>query len=276
MFRKCEAKMLLVSLFVFSGASLYALPSFATGLAPHRAIYDLELASASERSGIDGMYGRMVYEFTGSACSGYSSTFRFVTAVSMDGDERINDQRTKTFEDLTDGTFKFETRSYTGDTLNQDVSGEAKHEDDSVDVTLEGKDGREVILGASRFPTEHMLDVVEHAKKGEHFFQTRIFDGSETGDKTLFATAVIGKENSNEAGLDDDHAGDALKGENYWPVSIAYFNDEPVGDDELPVYRMSFELYENGISRNLTLDYGDFVLTGQLAKLDMLEQPKCN
>ena len=38
----------------------------ASGLAPHRAVYDLQLKDATERSGIAGMYGRMVYEFNGS------------------------------------------------------------------------------------------------------------------------------------------------------------------------------------------------------------------
>ncbi|MCO6185985.1 cell envelope integrity EipB family protein [Rhizobium sp. L1K21] len=275
MFRTREASLLFIGVSVFSGAASLALPASATGLAAHRAVYDLELASASERSGIDGMYGRMVYEFSGSACTGYKSTFRFVTAVSMEGDQRINDQRTETFEDMEKGTFKFATQSYTGESLNQTVSGEAKHDNGAVDVTLEGDEPREVELDSSRFPTEHMLDVVAHAKRGDRFFQTRIFDGSESGDKTLFATAVIGKENSRKLDVGDEEAAKPLQGQNYWPVSIAYFSDEPAGDDELPIYRMSFDLYENGISRDLTLDYGDFVLTGQLAELDMLEQPKC-
>ena len=53
----------------------------ASALAPHRAVYDLELKNASDRSGITGMYGRMVYEFNGSACEGYTVSFRFVTQV---------------------------------------------------------------------------------------------------------------------------------------------------------------------------------------------------
>ena len=35
-------------------------------LAPHRAVYDLVLNKASDRSGITGITGRMVYEFNGS------------------------------------------------------------------------------------------------------------------------------------------------------------------------------------------------------------------
>ena len=60
----------------------------------------------------------------------------------------------------------------------------------------------------------------------------------------------------------------------FWPVTIAYYNDK-TGTDALPIYRMSFKLYDNGITRDLTMDYGDFVLTGKLAKLDILKPETC-
>jgi hypothetical protein len=38
---------------------------------------------------------------------------------------------------------------------------------------------------------------------------------------------------------------------------------------------LSFDLYENGISRALRLDYGDFVLAGEMSSLELLSQPEC-
>jgi hypothetical protein len=35
---------------------------------------------------------------------------------------------------------------------------------------------------------------------------------------------------------------------------------------------MSFKLYGNGITRDLTMDYGDFVLSGTLSKLELLDK----
>ena len=72
----------------------------ASTLVPHRAVYDLELKDASERSGISGMYGRMVYEFNGSACEGYTVSFRFVTQVDTGEEVRLTDQQTTTYEDM--------------------------------------------------------------------------------------------------------------------------------------------------------------------------------
>ena len=67
---------------------------------PHRAVYDLELDSSSERSGIEAMYGRMVYEFNGSPCSGYTVGFRFVTQLDTGRSVRLTDQQTTTYESL--------------------------------------------------------------------------------------------------------------------------------------------------------------------------------
>jgi hypothetical protein len=103
-----------------------AFPAASQGLAalvPHRAVYNLELANSSERSGIAAMYGRMVYEFTGSECEGYKVNFRFVTQVDSGGEKKITDQQSSTFEDLKTGRFEFESKSYSGDRLDKEVSG---------------------------------------------------------------------------------------------------------------------------------------------------------
>jgi hypothetical protein len=39
---------------------------------------------------------------------------------------------------------------------------------------------------------------------------------------------------------------------------------------------MSFELYEDGVSRALSLDYNDFVIGGAMDKIDIKESKACN
>ena len=78
MFRSSLAALLLAS----ASTTVYAAApatsaAIATGLVAHRAVYDLELKDASERSGISGMSGRMVYEFDGNYCTGFTTNFRF-------------------------------------------------------------------------------------------------------------------------------------------------------------------------------------------------------
>ena len=253
--------------------SAFATP--ATGLAPHRAVYDLKLKDATERSGIAGMYGRMVYEFNGSPCDGYTVSFRFVTQINTGEETRLTDQQTTTYEDLKGGSFRFLTRSFTDEKLDKEVRGSAHESGEGVSVDLSSPEKRQVKLAESRFPTEHMIEVIERAKRGERFFESRIFDGSDSGDKTLITTTVVGRQEKPAAGDPDADRAGSFSGEAFWPVSIAYYDDVSDGGDALPVYRMSFKLYENGITRDLTMDYGEFVISGRLARLEMFKQEEC-
>lgn len=259
----------------FSGVTVGgASAASANILVPHRAVYDLELKDASERSGISGMYGRMVYEFNGSACEGYTVSFRFVTKVDTGDEVRLTDQQTTTYEDLKNGNFRFLTRSFTDEKLDKEVRGSAHEAEQGVKVDLTSPDKREVDLAQSLFPTEHMLEVIDRAQKGETLFESRIFDGSDSGDKTLITTTMVGKQRHPVADDGDAGKAGAMASKPYWPVTISYFNDDMAGD-ALPIYRMEFKLYENGITRDLTMDYGDFVLTGKLADLEVFKQGDC-
>jgi hypothetical protein len=259
----------------FSGVTVSgASAASANILVPHRAVYDLELKDKSERSGINGMYGRMVYEFNGSACEGYTVSFRFVTKVDTGDEVRLTDQQTTTYEDLKNGSFRFLTRSFTDEKLDKEVRGSAHEANKGLTVDLTSPDKRKVDLAQGLFPTEHMLEVIDRAKKGETLFESRIFDGSDAGDKTLITTTMVGKQQTSAPGDTDADKAGAMASRPYWPVTISYFTDNNTGD-AVPIYRMEFKLYENGITRDLTMDYGDFVLTGKLADLKVFQQDKC-
>ena len=58
-------------------------------------------------------------------------------------------------------------------------------------------------------------------------------------------------------------------------MAISYFNEEGEGDG-VPVYSISFKLYRNGVTRDLTMDYGDFSLQGELAQLEYLKSEPCS
>lgn len=265
------------SLFLSVGAASAGVEA-ALSLVPHRAVYDLKLKDVSDRSGIEGMFGRMVYEFTGSACSGFTTNFRFVTKIDTGEEQRVTDQQTTTFENLKAKQFRFDTKSFTDEKLDKQVTGEATEDKSNLSIALAKPDRRELTLTPSQFPTQHMLEVIDHAKQGKRFFEARVFDGSEDGDKSLLTSTIVGPQQQPKP--DDEEAriaGDFAKTP-YWPVTIAYYNEDGQ-TDATPVYRMSFKLYDNGITRDLTMDYGDFVLSGTLSKLEMLGQPsqeKCN
>ncbi|MGG7519221.1 cell envelope integrity EipB family protein [Allorhizobium undicola] len=245
-------------------------PQAGAELQPHRATYDITLKRASDQSGVDGMSGRMVYEFNGSACNGYTTNFRFVTKIETGDNVSVTDQQVTTFEDPAAKRFDFESKSYTDDKMDKDVKGAANRKEDGVRVEIRQPQRKEIELASARFPAQHMLEILTMAHKGDRFLEARVFDGTEDGDKSYLTTTVVGKAMKNAADRSDP-----LKGSTYWPVSIAYFDEEGSNGDQLPVYTQSFNLFENGVTRDLTLDYGDVVLTGKLSKLEMLDKAAC-
>jgi hypothetical protein len=264
----------IASLAVVAATSAQAASAAGAGLAAHRAVYDLSLKDASERSGISGMVGRMVYEFNGSPCEGYTVSFRFVTEIASGEDSRLTDQQTTTFEDIRKGTFRFVTRSFVDQKLDHEVRGSAEVKGDGLAVALEQPDKLALDIALARFPTEHMIELINKARNGERFYESRIYDGSDEGDKAMITTTILGDKQPVEKSDAEAKKAGELANDAYWPVSMSYFEESFEGDG-LPVYSIAFKLYENGVTRDLTMDYGDFVLEGQLAQLDMYDPEPC-
>lgn len=238
----------------------------------HRAVYDLTLDMDNSSDKVSDAEGRMVYDFAGSACEGFTTRLRFVTRVSdEDGNARLTDVATTTFEDKDGTTFDFSTKSFVDGTLSEDSSGTAKRINDKVEVKVAKPASRRFEIARNfQFPNQHLQTIIEAALRGEHFMQIDLFDGSDKGEKAYETSVVIGKLDSGE-----DAFGDAVVAKSagidavhHWPVTISYFDGTTKGEQS-PTYELSFILYENGITRRLRLDYGDFALTGKMVKLDI-------
>ncbi|MFS2326828.1 cell envelope integrity protein EipB [Brucella sp. H1_1004] len=265
--------------FVASGATVFVWGGVANAastvsLIPHRAVYDLTLDRADEKSGISGLTGRMVYEFNGSACEGYTTNFRFVTRIDMDEQpQRVTDQQTTSFESADGKDFRFANKTFVDKELVKEVRGDAKVEGGKTVVALSKPKDDKLDLKATQFPTTHMEELIAKALAGEKFYQTTLYDASEDADRVVATTVVVGKEQ--EAKNDETKAMGKFTKDNVWPVTISYFDDKEK-QDGLPIYRINFKLYKNGITRDLTMDYGDFSMRGKLVKLDLYDDNATN
>jgi len=256
-------------------SSFLAVPGMAGAvpLVQHRAVYDLKLTNASERSGITGISGRMVYEIRGSACDGYTIRFRYVTQSSTRDASQVTDQQTTTFEDAEGKSFSFVTKSYTDQNLDKELRGNATREPEGVKIDIELPEKKTLELQPTQFPTQHLVDLINRAKTGETFYETSIFDGSEDADKSMTTTVIVGKQANASTSDPEFKALDKLSGEKFWPVDIAYFDESSENGEDMPEYRISFKLYENGLTRDLEMDYGDFSIHGELVNLAVFDQP---
>lgn len=250
-------------------------------LVPHRAIYDLSLAQTRGNSSIVGVRGRILYDFSGNACDGYSLTFRQVSELdSSEGKVSTSDLRSTTWEDASAKNFKFSSQNFVDQNLVDAVDGRAAHEPKKTVVDLRKPERRAFDLaGGLVFPTQHMVRAIEAARAGKTILSFPVYDGSETGDKIFHTLTVIGHKIAPGEHEHDDAAAHNAKLANVprWPVTISYFSANKAAQDaeQTPDYAISFELYDNGISRALTLDYNDFVVSGKLVSLDIRQAKPC-
>lgn len=272
---------LAVVISVFGAAQAQAIVSKgAADLAPHRAVYEMTLDETRPASGISGVQGRMVFEFAGSDCDGYTMNMRLVTRVEGEtGLSIVTDLRSSTWEQGAGKRYRFNTSNYKGETLEETTSGDAEREekDGDVEVHVNAPEPRELkVSGPVLFPTQHSLAILEAAREGKTVLQTRVYDGSSNGDKVYVTTTFIGKRLKAGAKQPDkrftDHG--TLEKLDSWPVSISYF-DTDENASETPVYQLSFRLYTNGVSRDLLIDYGDFAIKGDLSSLELMPSSKC-
>jgi hypothetical protein len=250
-------------------------------LVPHRAIYDLSLAQTRSGSSIVGVRGRILYDFSGNACDGYSLTFRQVSVLdSSEGKVSTSDMRSTTWEGADAKTFKFSSQDFVDHNLIDSVDGDAEHDGKVTAVDLRKPQHKTIDLDAGVvFPTEHMVRAIAAARAGKTILSFPVYDGSESGEKVFNTLTVIGRKIvPGERNHDDAAAHEpALAGVPRWPVTISYFTagKAPQSGEQTPDYAIGFELYDNGISRALTLDYNDFVVAGKLVSLKIRKPKPC-
>jgi hypothetical protein len=247
-------------------------------LASHRAVYDLKLATSRGKSAISAR-GRILYDFSGSVCQGYKLEFRQVSELNNgEGKVTLSDLRSNTWEDGANKSYTFSSENYLNQRLIDAVNGGAERQSGGIEVKLTKPKELKFDLDATIvFPTEHVRRIIEAARAGKTILEFPVYDGSEGGQKVYNTLTVIGHVIPSDQKVPADAAAGqaALAGMNRWPVTVSYFDRSAKPGEQMPVYAISFELYENGISRALLLDYNDFAISGELSTLEIKDTKPC-
>lgn len=257
-----------------------ALPAGAGGapvpLVAHHATYKLSLLKSTGSKAPEAVEGLLSYDFSGSACDGYAMTLRQMTALQpQEGETHVSDMQTASFEGGDARDYRFKVAVTGGSSEGGTVDGTAhRAPDGGVSVDLDKPKAEKVALPTGvLFPTEHLKSIIGTALAGGKILSAAVFDGSETGTKVFTTLSVIGAA-ATTAPTENAAKLDALQAVKRWPVTISYF--DAAKKDQAPDYVLSFDLYENGISRSLKLDYGDFTLAGELTDLKLLPAAACS
>jgi len=274
--------MAMAAIVVASGFSAGPAQAATSGVfLPHQALYELSLVKSRGSSSINSARGRILYNFSGSACEGYTSEFRQVSELdSGEGKVTLSDLRSTSWEDGAGKSYRFKIDTRMNDADSSPVDGIAERSGDRITVKLKAPAAKTFTLdGATVFPTEQIQRIIAAARAGKSVLELMVYDGSDNGEKVYNTLSVIGQPIPGDrtiAAPDPSTANDVMKTLTRWPVTVSYYDHGAKADGEqTPVYAMSFELFENGVSRALVLDYNDFVISGALGKFDVKNAKPC-
>ncbi|MGQ0676887.1 MAG: cell envelope integrity EipB family protein [Rhodospirillales bacterium] len=240
-------------------------------VAPHRAVYQMTLASAKSGSGVVSASGALAFEW-GDSCDGWTVEQRYkLTLVFAQPGEVEIVTNYATWESKDGLAYRFNVRKSRNGKPGDDVSGKARLDGPGgtgkAEFTLPEKMAKDLPAGTV-FPTEHTLVLLKQALADKTVVRRVVFDGA-TADGAAEVNALIGRKlGVGQAGAEPhmDRPG--------WYMRMAYFNLEKKAGGE-PDYEIGLELQDNGIARAIKLDYADFSIKGTLEKVELLPKPAC-
>ena len=253
-----------------------AAPAVAVDISPHRALYTLNLASTRPASGVVGATGAMVYEW-GETCDGWTVQQRFRLRLEYSEQDNVEVSSTLVTWESKDGLrYRFNERRLRNGDLDEEIKGEAKldgvDKGGSADFT-KPETATLALPAGTLFPTAHTVLLIQRALAGDQFVSRKVFDGA-TVENAGQITAVIGPELKPGPGTGDEKLPKSpLLDRPSWRMRLAFFPAD--SRQEQPDYELGMRLLDNGVSQDMTLDYGDYVIRARLDDIEALPRPSC-
>jgi hypothetical protein len=264
---------------------LLASHALAADIDPHRALYSLTLASAKSGSGVLGASGAMYYEW-GETCDGWTveQRFRLRLIYAEQGGSSLSSTLV-TWESKDGLRYRFNERRLRDGQLDEELHGDAH-----LDGTDKGGAAEFTKPTATKitlapgviFPTMHTLVLIDRAKAGDQFVSRKVFDGSAVENAEQITAVISAVRQSGAAAVSPqadasqaETAKSPLLDRPSWRVRLAFFPPTTDEGAETPDYELGMQLLANGVSRDMDLDYGDYVIKARLDEIEPLTKPAC-
>jgi hypothetical protein len=243
-------------------------------LQPHLAIYDLALKRSEDRLGLSRVNGRLAIEVSGSECKNWTVSFRMVSQFQNEDETvRLLDTRSLTEETGDGNSLDVEQQHYVDGTLDSDSKVTVRRQPNgSVEGTaLKPNEGTFSLVPGTVFPVSHLQKLIETAERGAKRDKSIVFDGTE-GSKAYTAITFVGglrEQGRHRTGLKTG-AGAELDKVKAWPTTISYYDlTKGENNDGTPSFEILVEMFENGVSGDMVIDYGDYALNARLSELQL-------
>jgi len=124
------------------------------------------------------------------------------------------------------------------------------------------------------FPTAHTLYLIDQAQAGAPFVVRQVFDGTTVDDATTISGVIGPTLQPGEEAADEHPIKSPLLDRPSWRMRLGFFPAESKSEE--PDYELGMRLMDNGVSQDMALDYGDYVVKARLERIEPLPKPTCD
>lgn len=262
-----------------AGAAVLVLACGWAGAAPaeiaaHRAIYSMSLAGAKTDSGVTGAQGTMGYQW-GETCDGWTVEQTYKLTLSYAESQDVNIVSNFVTWESKDGLkYRFNQKETRNGAVDEEIRGHAELDGlgKGGTITFEKPQPQTMKLPeGALFPSAHTILLIKKAAEGENFISRQVFDGA-TVESAVLVSAVLGPKVEPDM-KDPLTAKEPVLQRPGWRVRLAFFPADP--NAEKPDYELGMLLLDNGISRDMVIDYGDYTIKAKLDTIEALGKPHC-
>ena len=238
-------------------------------IAAHHALYKLSLRSTTDQ-GVLSASGSMSFDVQ-DVCTGLTTAQHLlINMTDRDGRDVTMVSDYATFE-TKDGTrLDFHTRQMTDHTVTEALDGSAvlDHSGGRGHADFTSPEHHRVALPAGTLlPNAHTQAILQAGHAGKRFLSVPLFDGTgAAGAQDTFVTLEGWQKPHSEQWS-------ALNGMPSGRVHIAFFDRDQTS--EIPDYEIGMRYFDNGVSDDLAMNFGDFVMAGKLAQFELRTPPRC-
>ncbi|HEY1260677.1 MAG TPA: cell envelope integrity EipB family protein [Stellaceae bacterium] len=241
-------------------------------IAPHRALYTMTLGSARTDSGIVDARGTMDYEW-GETCDGWTVEQRYRLRMRY-ADARDVDIASSfvTWESKDGLRYRFNQKETRNGEVDQEIRGEAQLDGRGKGGVAEFSKPQQQTMKLAPgvlFPSAHTILLIDKARAGENFISRLVFDGA-ADENAVQVSAVIGGKVPPDPAL--SQFGPLVERPG-WRIRLAFFPADPNAEE--PDYELGMRLLDDGVSRDMVIDYGDYSIRAKLDDIEALTRPHC-
>lgn len=244
----------------------------AANIQPHRALYAMSLQSSKSDSGVAAAQGEMAYQW-GETCDGWTIEQRYNLTIAYTEADAVDIRSNFVTWESKDGLrYRFNQTETRNGKPDEEIRGSAALQGPGkggVAAFEKPKPETMTLPPGALFPSAHTILLINQAEAGNNFLTRHVFDGA-TEENAVLVSAVIGPRIEPDANAAKLNPVLARPG---WRMRLAFFPADQ--SKEQPDYELGMLLLDNGVSRDMVIDYGDYAIRATLKDIEPLPKPKC-